>query len=355
MVTKKIKIFTLFACSLLLASVLSLASIAETATLVHTVSCRAIKVRSLDNGATRQAFTSIPSSDNPNTSGYMGVYQTPLGAYPTFTGNFYPDFTMSSDGYAFDFVFNYYHTYISHWTTRLQLSGITLVDSSGNSHPKQKISSVDLNNSYWIEDFNLNDKHYFSTSSTYPFFADIDSTTPNIYVHIEFYYDSSFLCDKVYIQWQCKNIIGYTPTGTSEAQYEEQKGEEASTEANQQGDEEKEELSSQITSAGDVFSVLGNSIYSHNTSLRSWDFPAMYVPATSVTPRIQLSEAKTIDFNSWITKIPDSYMRIARGVVSAGLILFCGYELLDTLSLIFNNRKIVDGLSNDVDHYDHSA
>lgn len=70
-----------------------------------------------------------------------------------------------------------------------------------------------------------------------------------------------------------------------------------------------------------------------------WKFPALYIPAIDgVTPRIDLSGEKDINFTEWINAMPADVIEVVRIIATIALILYCFKELYNLIKYILTMK-----------------
>lgn len=70
-----------------------------------------------------------------------------------------------------------------------------------------------------------------------------------------------------------------------------------------------------------------------------WIFPALYIPAIDgVTPRIDLTSEKDINFTEWIEAMPTDVIEVVRIIATIALILYCFKELYSLIKYILTMK-----------------
>lgn len=139
------------------------------------------------------------------------------------------------------------------------------------------------------------------------------------------------------------NSLSCTKNGVEyEADYLEERGNEQVSE-NEDSMAEAEDEMSGVTSSFDsitsAFQGLVANVSTTSTDVPLLYLPAMYIPQTSVTPRLNLSSEEPIDFNDVLEDMPSSVMGIARAVCSIAIYFFAVKEVIKIFHNVFGNKE----------------
>lgn len=304
----------------------------------------AFTIYGLYAGFDAQPYTNTENSDflvtlQYNTAGANGYSATQLrfdtnstGSYSTTSSNWSCDLLIDFDNYDAD-------------TYQCSLNFSLFRSYSGNSYTNLLISK---NKSYWE---NYRDRHpnYFSSNSDsgLSLSFSINTSAPKVHLHFEGFGNDSHFVDYLWMNLTV-NSFNCIKDGSSLLNYEKDEAESQSQDIQQQAEDAQNDTQSAIDNTVNAFQTLGNAFSSSSTSVNSWKLPAMYIPATSVTPRIELSTEKNIDFQSWINSIPQQWMTIIKLICSIAIFTYCGKELISIISILINNRDTIGELSKDV-------
>lgn len=253
------------------------------------------------------------------------------------TGLFSADFLIDMENYEADS----YRCYITFSSPR--------VYDSGNSYKSCKFR---LHKCYW-ENYRSRSYNYFSSSASDSATASIviETNSPKIHISLDGYPDSGTFSGDYYkyLQFQLVvNSFSMTKDGSTVAEYEKKEAENSASDVEEQSEQAQSQVTGAIDNTISSLNTLGSAMSTTSTSVNSWTLPAMYIPATSVTPRIELSGEKQIDFASWINAIPPNILTLIQLVCSIALFMYCGKEIIDIISVLLNNRKGIEGLDNDL-------
>lgn len=121
-----------------------------------------------------------------------------------------------------------------------------------------------------------------------------------------------------------------------------QQPEQEKQEADGSGNEAVDGLTSVIPADNDgVIAALRNlsAAMSYTGTECKWKFPALYIPAIDgVTPRIDLTSEKDINFTEWIDAMPTDAIEVVRIIATIALILYCFKELYSLIKYILTMK-----------------
>lgn len=123
---------------------------------------------------------------------------------------------------------------------------------------------------------------------------------------------------------------------------EQQMQEEEKSEANVEGSGGVSDIISGVDDKGPGFfnaiSGLVQSL-SYNGTEAKWELPELKLPALHPSwSDLKVFENSEIDFNEWLSKIPENIVTVARAISTIGLVVFCFKELYNTIQYVLTLR-----------------
>lgn len=259
-----------------------------------------------------------------------------------------PTTSVDATAYYFDFVITFPSADFDEFEVSMRFQTPRHYNSNGVSGGNDTFDLTSSVRCYFEEYYNSSSRQYFESNSNTSITLNYKGSAYKLHVHLScnsasslgLYYSSIGLASVSLLK---VNMTKINPEDKVQQEAEDFTNNNSSDDITNSSSEAGS-IENSIQRTQVAFSSLASSMSSTSTSVGAWKFPKMYIPATSVTPRINLTNQEIdINFNQWIDSIPSSVLSIVQYSLSCALYIFCGYEVISIISFLLNNR---DGIGN---------
>lgn len=255
-----------------------------------------------------------------------------------------PQTSITATQYYFDFVISFSSAEFDEYEVNITFGVPRNLNSNGVSDGNDTFDYSSNTKCYYEEFYNTNTRQNVIANNSTSCSINYKGSAYKLHVHLSCNTSSSMGLYYAYLQLSTVQVTKINMTKVSLGT-EKEEAENQAQDNQEQAEDATDGVTSAIQNTAGALNSLSSAMSTSSTNVSNWHLPAMYIPATSVTPRINLTSEQEIDFQSWINSIPQQWMTIIKLILSISIFMFCAKEVISIVSILLNNRDSIDNVS----------